>query len=68
MQSLPRDPRLFAPAVACPKCNYPNDETFQFCQQCGYRRRTLVDSHLNPQKKLVLDEDGIHHRVQELVQ
>ncbi len=28
-------------AVACPTCAYPNDETFHFCQQCGYKRKGL---------------------------
>ena len=53
--------------MACPKCDYSNDETFHFCQQCGYRRRTFGDGHVSPQKKLLLDEDGIIRRVQELV-
>ena len=48
LQALPHVARLFKPAVACPTCNYANDHTFKFCQQCGYVRRivpcTLKDS------------------------
>jgi len=39
LQVLPLVPRLFCPAVACPTCSYPNDQTFRFCQQCVFQRR-----------------------------
>ena len=29
------------PSVSCPRCRYPNDETFRFCQRCGYERNTV---------------------------
>ena len=32
-------PRLLVPAVSCPKCSYPNDNSFKFCQRCGYKRQ-----------------------------
>jgi len=40
-QVLPRAPRLCGPAVACPECGHANDETFNFCQMCGYKRKRL---------------------------
>ena len=40
--------RLFTPAVACPVCKYPNDITFNFCEQCGYTRRKLPIPHRKP--------------------
>ena len=32
-------PKLFTPAVACPKCAYANDENSRFYQRCWYARR-----------------------------
>lgn len=37
--------RLFCPSVSCPICLYANDETFRFCQNCGYFRKHRVRTH-----------------------
>ena len=39
IQPLPLVPTLFVASVACPFCQHPNVQDFQFCQRCGYRRR-----------------------------
>ena len=41
-QTLPEVARVWTAAVRCPQCAYPNDKTFNFCQQCGYRLENLV--------------------------
>ena len=61
-------PRLYSPAVACPKGSYPNDENFQFCQQCGYRRQTMDNQEGPLRKKLAIDEGAITQRLQDLSQ
>ena len=69
LQSLPRIPKLFQPSVACPRCQYPNDEVFRFCQSCGYNRKTVVldkDDALKLKNKV--DEEQIAARVKELIQ
>ncbi|KAK3745533.1 hypothetical protein QZH41_002902 [Actinostola sp. cb2023] len=56
-------PRIFCPAVACPRCAYPNDHTFRYCQQCGYRRERLsppVQAHL------LVDVGSINARLAQL--
>lgn len=35
---------MFQPSVACPECQYANDETFKFCQNCGYHRKETIVS------------------------
>ena len=39
---LPEVPRVWTAALRCPQCAYSNDDTFNFCQQCGYRRENFV--------------------------
>lgn len=55
--------------MACPRCQYPNDEGFRFCQSCGYNRKTVV---LDKDDALILkhkvDEEQIAARVKELIQ
>ena len=29
--------------MACPKCSYANDESFKYCKQCGYARRSAEE-------------------------
>ena len=41
---------LFVPSVSCPRCRYPNDETFRFCQRCGYERNTVPAAISSPLK------------------
>ena len=41
-KTLPEVPRVWTTAERCPQCAYPNEKTFNFCQQCGYRRVNLV--------------------------
>ena len=55
--------------MACPRCQYPNDEGFRFCQSCGYNRKTVVldkDDALKLKHKV--DEEQIAARVKELIQ
>lgn len=52
--------------MACPKCNYPNDETSTFCQQCGYRRNPIQEEPFK--KRLTIDERDIARRLQQLSQ
>ena len=62
-------PKLYQPSVACPQCQYPNDEGFRFCQNCGYLRRTLAQVKDSGYKlKFGIDEGKIAHRVKELCQ
>ena len=35
------------PSVGCPQCAYPNDESFRFCQSCGYRRAPFKKSPIS---------------------
>ena len=50
--------------MACPACSRPNDETFKFCQQRGYKRRGFHDLP-RPVKKLkfAVDESAIDERL-----
>ena len=59
-------PKLFTPAVACPQCNYPNDESFRFCQQCGYQRPSFNNSVPQLGGRLTIDEELIVARREEL--
>lgn len=53
--------------MACPYCNYPNDESFCFCQQCGYARQTVSPADATSDK-LNIDEAAIARRMNELGQ
>ena len=63
-QPLSKVPKLFTPAVAFPKCAYPNDEHFRFCQRCGYARRLVVVP--DPPSRVEIDETMIGERLQRL--
>lgn len=52
--------------MACPQCNYPNDETFRFCQQCGYQRPFTDNARPRLGTRLKIDEELIEKRRQEL--
>ena len=66
-QTLPRIPKLFTPSVACSSCLYANDEIFNFCQQCGYKRKRAQDHEVMQQlKKVVVQESVISERVEQL--
>ena len=58
-------PKLFVPSVSCPKCCYPNDENFRFCQRCGYERNTVPTTALSP-LKAPIDLSHIERRKREL--
>ena len=50
--------------MACPACSHPNDETFKFCQQCGYKRRGFHDLPCPVKKlKFAADESAIDERL-----
>ena len=49
--------------MACPSCQFPNDEGFHFCQLCGYKR--LVRP-VDTTSTVVLDLAGIDNKLKEL--
>ena len=49
-------PRLWVPAAQCPQCAYPNDNSFVFCQRCGYHRRRLDPRSAPPMVDVNLEE------------
>ena len=53
------------PLVSCSRCCYPNDETFCFCQRCGYERNTAPAAISSPLKAPV-DFNLIERRKKEL--
>ena len=64
---MPRVPKLFNPSVACPACQHPNDEDFNFCQRCGYKRQFRVSGTLDcPKLRYPVNEKDIAHRIHEL--
>lgn len=66
-QLLPRVPKLYAPSAACPRCAYPNDEGFRFCQNCGYtRKERALDTVVSWGLKSTVDEDKLVGRMTEL--
>ena len=53
--------------MACPNCQHPNDEDFNFCQKCGYQRRRLHrDSGGGKSLRFPVNESEIASRVNEL--
>lgn len=66
-QPLRKVPKLYCPSVACPCCHYPNDESFCFCQQCGYARQTVSSAEATS-GQLNIDEAAIARRMNELSQ
>ena len=52
-------PKLFTPAVACPCFCYPNDESFRFCQQCGYQRTFISNTGWQDGRCVKIDEELI---------
>jgi len=57
-------PRLWKPAVQCPECAYPNDDTFHFCQQCGYNRKPRLTG--NTPSLVPLNLEAINARLHTL--
>ena len=55
--------------MACLVCSYANDEVFHFCQNCGYKRRSVAND-VPPKKRLrrSVDETKIKARLDFLVQ
>ena len=49
-------PRVWQTAVRCPECSYPNDMTFAFCQQCGYKRKHVDAPHPSPSTSVDLEK------------
>lgn len=60
-------PKLFQPSVACPMCQYANDENFSFCQACGYQRKEVVVKRTSA-LRFSVDEKAIDLRVRSLEQ
>ena len=63
-QPPPKVPKLFTPAVTCPKCAYANDENSCFCQRWGYARRLGVVP--DPPHRVEIDETLIGERLRQL--
>ena len=53
------------PSVSCPRCGYPKDDPFHFCQRCGYERNTAPAAIPSPLKAPV-DFNLIERRKKEL--
>ena len=60
-QFLPEVPRLWKPAVQCPECCYPNDASFRFCQNCGFKR--VSQDILNPPQRVPVSLPSIDSRL-----
>lgn len=53
--------------MACPVCRYPNDESFKFCQNCGYKRRLgLICKASGKRLRFPINEHNIQARIYEL--
>ena len=62
--SQSRRPRIWRPAVPCPQCAYLNDDSFNFCQRCGFRRDLVVVD--NARDLVKIDLKDIEDRISEL--
>ena len=62
--SQSRRPRIWRPAVPCPQCAYLNDDSFNFCQRCGFRKDPVVVD--NTRDLLRIDIKDIEDRISEL--
>ena len=56
-------PRIWRPAAPCPDCAYLNDETYNFCQRCGFRKELVCAQPVDP---TAIDLDSINNRLSEL--
>lgn len=57
-------PKFFQPSVACPVCCHANDETFNFCQSCGYKRKRIGEQPPRQKKlRFPVKEDEIEQRL-----
>lgn len=64
--TLPQVPKRFQPSVACPNCQHPNNEDFNFCQKCGYQGKRLhQDSGGGNSHRFPVDESEIASLVNE---
>ena len=50
--------------MKCSECSYPNDDCFQFCQQCGLQRFPCIPGLAS--KRLKIDLVHIDARIKEL--
>ena len=56
-------PRIWRPAAPCPDCAYLNDETYNFCQSCGFRKELVSAQPMDPS---AIDLDSINNRLSQL--
>ena len=56
-------PRIWRPAAPCPDCAYLNDETYNFCQRCGFRKELVSAQPVDPS---AIDLDSINNRLSQL--
>ena len=54
------------PSVGCPKCAYPNDESFRFCQSCGHPRAPFKKSPISLKVPVNIHDQDIRRRKLEL--
>ena len=62
--SQSRRPRIWRPAVPCPQFAYLNDDSFIFCQRCGFRKDPFVVD--NTRDLLRIDIKDIEDCISEL--
>lgn len=63
-RSLQNIARVWRPALRCGSCSYPNDDCFQFCQQCGVERAYRLQTRRGDQHSI--DVKSIDDRIDEL--
>lgn len=62
---MPTAPKLFCQSVSCPRCEYANDATFRYCQNCGYKRKILTVGHTQ-RTDVTLDVSALDNRLSQI--
>ena len=57
--------KIWCLSVACPVCAYPNDVSFRYCQQCGYKRCEVINTPV-PVDKSTIDIGALQSRLSSL--
>ena len=56
--------RIWRPAIPCPQCAYLNDDTYNFCQRCGFRKAVIPTP--DSSSSISVDLKSINDRLAEL--
>ena len=56
---------FFCQSVSCPRCEYANDATFRYCQNCGYKRKILTVGHTQ-RTDVTLDVSALDNRLSQI--